>query len=194
MEELQAIIDGSRVFYFDWELDLLHWFQNIHNTFLDFIVPKITSLGNGGWFWIAITLLLIFIPSKRKWGFQAVFSIIITVIICNLILKPLIMRCRPCWLEPDVPLLVKIPKDYSFPSGHSNISFAVATAIFTRNKKIGIPALVLAALIAISRLYVFVHWPTDVLVGTIIGICGGISSFYIINFLYTKFSKKVDMN
>ncbi|MBQ7148812.1 MAG: phosphatase PAP2 family protein [Pseudobutyrivibrio sp.] len=192
MDGLETIIENSRVFYFDWELDLLHWFQSIHNSFLDFIVPKITMLGNAGWFWLVVTFLLIIIPSKRKWGLQAFIATIITVIICNLILKPGIMRCRPCWLEPEVQMLVKVPHDYSFPSGHSNMSFAVATAIFTQNKKFGIPALVLAALIAISRLYVFVHWPTDVLVGTLIGICGGIASYYIINYLYKKFGKEVD--
>lgn len=179
----------GNIFYFQWELDLLHWFQSIHNGFLDWIVPKITSLGNGGWFWIVVTLLLLILPFNRKIGVQAAISLIMTVIICNVILKPSIMRCRPCWLEPDVQMLVSIPKDYSFPSGHSNASFAVATAIFTRNKKLGIPALVLAALIAISRLYVFVHWPIDVLAGSLIGICGGITSFFIVNFIYKKFNR-----
>ena len=176
----------GNVFYFQWELDFLHWFQSIHNDVLDFIVPKITMLGDAGWFWIVVILLLLLLPFNRKMGVQSAVALIITVIICNLILKPGIMRCRPCWLEPDVQLLVKIPHDYSFPSGHSNASFAVATAIFTRNKKLGIPALLLASLIAISRMYVFVHWPTDVLVGTLVGICGGIASYFIVE----RFNKK----
>lgn len=188
-EIMDAIIEQSRVFYFDWELDLLHWFQSIHNTVLDWLVPKITMLGNAGWFWIAVTLLLLFLPLNRKMGVQAAISLILTVIICNIILKPSIMRCRPCWLEPEIQLLVKVPHDYSFPSGHSNASFAVATAIFTRNKKLGIPALILAAAIAISRLYVFVHWPTDVLVGTLTGICGGIISYFIVNLIYKKLKR-----
>ena len=188
-KELIMGIRGN-VFYFDWELDLLHWFQSIHNTFLDWIVPKITSLGNAGWFWIVVVLILLILPYNRKMGVQAAISLILTVIVCNVILKPWIMRCRPCWLEPDVLLLVKSPHDYSFPSGHSNASFAVATAILTRNKKLGIPAIILAAAIAVSRLYVFVHWPTDVLVGTITGICGGIVSFYIVNFIYKKIEAK----
>ena len=179
----------GNIFYFDWELDLLHWFQSIHNSFLDWIVPKITMLANGGWFWIVVTLLLLILPFNRKMGVQATISLILTVIVCNVILKPWVMRCRPCWLEPEYLYLVSSPSDYSFPSGHSNASFAVATAIFTRNKKLGIPALVLAALIAISRLYVFVHWPTDVLVGSLIGICGGITSFFIVNFIYKKLNR-----
>ena len=179
----------GNIFYFDWELDLLHWFLGIHNEFLDWIVPKITMLGNGGWFWIVVILLLLILPYNRRMGVQATISLIITVIVCNVILKPWVMRCRPCWLEPEVQLLVNVPHDFSFPSGHSNASFAVATAIFTRDKKLGIPSLVLAALIAISRLYVFVHWPTDVLVGTLTGICGGIVSFYIVNYIYRRFLK-----
>lgn len=189
---METIIESSKVFYFDWELDLLHWFQSIHNSFLDFIVPKITFLGNAGWFWIAVTALLLIFPFNRKMGVQATISITLTFIICNLILKPSIMRCRPCWLE-EIQMLVKIPHDYSFPSGHSNASFAVATAIFTRNKKLGIPAIVLAACIAISRLYLFVHWPTDVLAGTCVGICGGIVSYFIVEYIYKKYSKKASI-
>ena len=190
---MEAIIEQSRVFYFDWELDLLHWFQSIHNDVLDWLVPKITSLGNAGWFWIVVTLLFLILPYNRKIGVHAAISLILTVIVCNVILKPWVMRCRPCWLEPEVHMLVKIPHDFSFPSGHSNASFAVATAIFIRNKKLGIPALLLAAAIAISRLYVFVHWPTDVLVGSLIGICGGIVSYYIVEFIYKK-TMTVDKN
>ncbi len=190
---MEAIIESSNVFYFNWELDLLHWMQSIHNSFLDFIMPKITFLGNGGWFWIVVTLLFLLLPFNRKMGVQAAISLILTVILCNVILKPSIMRCRPCWLEPDVQLLVKVPHDFSFPSGHSNASFAVATAILTRNKKLGIPAIVLAALIAISRLYVFVHWPTDVLMGTLTGIVGGIVSYFIVEYIWKKTSKSVDI-
>lgn len=187
---MEAIRDIGNIFYFQWELDFLHWFQGVHNAALDFIVPKITMLGNGGMFWILVTLLLLIIPFNRKMGVHAAISLVLTVILCNIILKPLVMRCRPCWLEPEIQMLVKIPHDYSFPSGHSNASFAVATAIFIQNKKLGIPALILAAAIAISRLYLFVHWPTDVIVGTIIGICGGIISFFIVNNIYKKLYKK----
>ena len=180
----------GNIFYFDWELDFLHWLQDMHNGFLDFILPKITFLGNGGWFMIVVTLLLLILPYNRKMGLQAAIALILSTIVCNIILKPSIMRCRPCWLEPEIQILTNMPDDYSFPSGHSNASFAVATAILTRNKKLGIPAIILAAVIAFSRLYLFVHWPTDVIVGTITGICGGIVSFYIVNFIYKKISDK----
>ena len=179
----------GNIFYFKWELDFLHWIQSIRTPALDAIVPKITSLGDSGLLWIIVILVFLILPYNRKIGVQGTISLILTVIVCNVILKPLVMRCRPCWLEPDVQLLVKNPHDFSFPSGHSNASFAVATAVFTRNKKVGIPLLVLAASIALSRMYVFVHWPTDVIGGTLIGITGGIVSYYIVNYIYNRFNK-----
>ena len=87
----------------------------------------------------------------------------------NLVLKPLAARPRPCWIDEQVKLLVAAPKDYSFPSGHSAASFAAAVSIFVMHKKEGAAALILACLIAFSRLYLFVHFPTDVLAGIAVG-------------------------
>ena len=87
----------------------------------------------------------------------------------NVMLKNIAARQRPCWLDPSVELLVPVPKDFSFPSGHSLVSFEGAVCIFLFNRKWGIPALMLAVLIAFSRLYLFVHFPTDVLAGIIMG-------------------------
>lgn len=179
----------GNVFYFQWELDFLHWLQDKHSNFLDFIMPKITFLGDAGWFWILVVILFLVLPYNRKVGVQAVVGLAISALICNLILKPELMRCRPCWLEPEIPLLTTNPVDYSFPSGHTNASFAVATTIFTRNKKLGVPALILAGAIAFSRIYLFVHWPTDVIVGTATGIMGGIAGYIIVNYYSNKKKK-----
>ena len=84
-------------------------------------------------------------------------------------LKNIAARQRPCWLDPSVELLVAVPKDFSFPSGHSLVSFEGAVCIFLFNRKWGIPALMLAVLTAFSRLYLFVHFPTDVLAGIVMG-------------------------
>lgn len=97
-----------------------------------------------------------------------VISMAITFIIGNLILKNLIARQRPCWLDTQIALLIKSPKDYSFPSGHSMNGFAASIALLCNDKKLGIPAVILASLIAFSRLYHFVHFPTDVMVGILI--------------------------
>ena len=98
-----------------------------------------------------------------------VVAMLLTFIIGNLILKNAISRDRPCWIEPTVTLLVKSPTDFSFPSGHSMNGFTAAVTILFYDKRWGIAAVVLAALIAFSRLYNFVHFPTDVFAGIVIG-------------------------
>ena len=167
----------GNVFYFQWELDFLHWLQDKHNSVLDFIMPKITFLGDAGWFWILVVILFLVLPHNRKVGVQAVVGLAISAFICNLILKPELMRCRPCWLEPGIPLLTTNPVDYSFPSGHTNASFAVATVMGCMCPLwLALAVGLYAFLIAFSRLYLLVHYPTDVLAGMMIGtICGFIA-------------------
>jgi len=172
----------GNIFYFQWELDFLHWIQKIHNPLLDKIMPKITQLGYHCWFWVVLIVVLLILPFNRKMGLQAAISLLLTYLFCKHILKPEIMRCRPCWLEPDIPMLIKSPKDYSFPSGHSNAAFAVAVAIFSRSKRLGIPVLILASLIAFSRMYLFVHWPTDIIGGIVTGTIGAVISYNLVEF------------
>ncbi len=109
------------------------------------------------------------LPKYRKCGVRMAIALILDLILCNLVLKPLAARPRPCWIDEQVKLLVAAPKDYSFPSGHSAASFAAAVSIFVMHKKEGAAALILACLIAFSRLYLFVHFPTDVLAGIAVG-------------------------
>jgi undecaprenyl-diphosphatase len=96
-------------------------------------------------------------------------SVVITLVIGNLLLKNMVMRARPCQIDPTVALLVHIPSDYSFPSGHAMNAFTASTALCCNQKRYGIPALIIAALIAFSRLYNFVHFPTDVMFGALLG-------------------------
>ena len=179
----------GNVFYFQWEQDLLHWFQSIRNPTLDYIVPKITSLATYGRFWIAVVVILLLMPKYRKLGLQCTIAIAISVLLCNVIIKPLSMRARPCWVETDILPLIKSPSDYSFPSGHTNISFVVAASVFSRNKKLAIPLLIIAVLIGLSRLYIFVHWPTDVLCGMVTGIGSAIIAYTIVNHINKKMGK-----
>ena len=171
-----------------WEFDVLYWFQSIHTPFLDKLVPLITALGNGGIFWIIVTLLILIFYKKdhRRMGCMMVLALLLDFVICNLILKNAVARQRPCWIDPTVELLVKSPKDYSFPSGHSAFSFAAATSIFLNNKKWGSAALVLATLIALSRLYLFMHFPTDVIGGACVGIGCALLSCLIIHQIWKK--------
>ena len=157
------------VFYWNWEFDWLYALQKIHNPVLDRVMAILSDMGNAGIFWILLSVALMIIKRTRPTGCQMMLSIIITFVIGNLILKNAVMRVRPCQIDETVALLVAVPGDYSFPSGHSMNGFTAATALFYNNKKLGIPALVLATLIAFSRLYNFVHFPTDVLFGIVLG-------------------------
>ncbi|MCR4781169.1 MAG: phosphatase PAP2 family protein [Lachnospiraceae bacterium] len=173
------------------EMQILYWFQGLHNPILDKVMIVITTFGKAGIFWILLTLaMLIFSKKPKKMAWTSMVALVLSVIVVNLILKNLVCRERPCWVDETVKMLVKVPKDFSFPSGHSSASFASAVSIFLYRKKEGIAALVLATLIAVSRLYLFVHWPTDVLVGSLLGIVEAIVAYFIVRFVYDKFIDK----
>lgn len=126
----------------------------------------VTFLGNGGWFWIVLGILLLFFTKTRDAGMTALLSLVFGALITNLLLKNMVARIRPYDLYESVHPLIAHPRDWSFPSGHTCASFASAL-IYLRMlpKKYGVPLLVLAGLIACSRLYLGVHYPTDVLGG-----------------------------
>lgn len=186
------MVEGLNVFYFGWEESLDLWFQTVHNTACDVIMNFFSFCFDKGWMaFVAMILFLIFAKDKRI-GWQTFVSLFITVLICNVILKNIVMRARPCDVFPDIPLIAKRPDDSSFPSGHTNAAFTLATVIFTRNKKWGIPALIVAAIVGISRMYLFMHWPTDVLVSAILGVIGGTIGYFIVNWFFKKTGKPVD--
>ena len=153
-----------------WEFDFLYALQKLHNPILDEFMTFVSILGNSGVFWIGVAIVLLLIPKYRKCGGQMALAMLLTFIIGNVILKNLIARDRPCWIDETVPLLLNCPHDYSFPSGHTMNGITAALTLLFYDKKLGIPALVLAIRIAFSRLYHFVHFPTDVLAGVVVGI------------------------
>ena len=152
------------------EFRFLYWLQELHTPVMDEVMTAITFLGDSGWFWIGVGILLAAWPKTRKTGAAVLISLAAGFLIGNLVIKNLAARQRPCWLDSAIPLLIESPGDYSFPSGHSLASFEGAVSILLYHKKWGLAAVVLAALIAFSRLYLFVHFPTDVLAGTLLGI------------------------
>ena len=145
--------------------------EYIRNPITDPFFKFITLLGNGGAIWILCTILLLLFKKTRKIGFMCAIALLASLVLNNLILKNLIARARPYDMIQGLKILVEAPTDFSFPSGHTASSFAAATVLFlTLPKKYGIPALVLAALMGFSRLYIGVHYPTDVLAGLISGV------------------------
>ena len=104
----------GNVFYFDWEFDLLYWFQGLHNPVLDKIVVAITSLGNAGIFWILLTIAMLIFCKDKKVAWTSALALLFSLLVINVFLKNTVMRARPCWIDDSVTLLVKNPKDYSF--------------------------------------------------------------------------------
>lgn len=163
MNTLQTIISQ-----FDWRI--LDAIQTLRSGFLDSFMPKVTVLGNAGIFWILLSLLLICYPKTRKCGLTMALALAAALVLGNFILKPGVARLRPFLADTSIALLIPPPEDFSFPSGHTYAGIASAIVLWRYNWKVGIPAMVLAILIAFSRMYLQVHFPTDILGGVILGI------------------------
>ncbi len=169
----------------DFELRILDFIADkIANPFFDKAMPIISMFGDHGIFWMALTVILLIPKKTRKLGFSMALALAMGFICGNLVIKNIVARIRPYEYRPEINLLVSKLKDFSFPSGHSLASFEAATCIFIRYKKWGVAALALAVLIAFSRLYLFVHFPSDVLVGTVMGIIFAIIASLIVNRIY----------
>lgn len=180
----------------NFDLPILDWIAaNLWNPVLDFLMPLITLLGDAGIFWIAIAVVLLCTKKYRKVGLGMGIALLMGLLVCNVTLKPLVMRPRPYDYQADVfhkviPLLVERQHDFSFPSGHTIASFEAATVIAINHKKWGIAALVLAALIAFSRLYLYLHYPTDVLASVVLGIAFAYVGNWLAGYIMEKFATK----
>ena len=163
------------------ELQILDALQTIHNPVLDSLMCAITRLGDAGIFWILLCIVLLIVPKTRKSGIILMAALLVDLVVCNGILKPLLHRIRPFDVKTGIELLVKRPTDYSFPSGHTAASFASVMALYLAGeKKIWIPSLVLAVLISFSRLYLYVHYLTDVLGGMVVGLAAGVLGYWLV--------------
>lgn len=161
-------------------MKLLLALQKLRNPFLDKIMVCLTRLGDIASVWILMAIIFLFTNEYKLCGVTLILAIILSCIIGNLILKNIFARKRPCWINKEVKLLIETPHDYSFPSGHTSASFAAAVAILFFYKNIGFVTLILAVLIGFSRLYLFVHYLTDVLSGVILGSLCGVASYLLV--------------
>lgn len=168
-----------------FDLPILEWIaENLRCAVLDTLMPIITLLGDAGIFWIALALVLLCTRKYRKTGAAMGVALVLGLLICNVTMKPLVARIRPYDYQLEhfgktIQLLIAAPTDYSFPSGHTLASFEGAVVLTLYNKKLGIPALILASLIAFSRLYLYVHYPTDVLAALVMGVAIAFLAKYI---------------
>lgn len=174
------------------EIQILHWFESLHNPVTDPIMYGITCLGNAGILWILIALAFLAIPlfkKDRKIGLSIAIALILSLIMCNGIMKNLWARVRPFNVDPTFENLYGIFNsihDWSFPSGHTSASFAATLAIILWDRKKGTAAVIVAALISFSRLYLTVHYPTDVLTSLVFGSLYGIAGYFIAKLIMKK--------
>ena len=158
-----------------FDLPVLDWIQaHLQSGFMDQFMPFITKFGDHGTFWMIVAALLFIFPKTRKTGLGMAIAMMIGLLVCNVTLKPLVGRIRPYDLQLQefgitIQLLGERMHDFSFPSGHTIASFEAAVVLLKNSKKMGIPAMILAVLISFSRLYLYVHYPTDVIASVILG-------------------------
>ena len=159
---------------------ILDFIQNtIKCVFLDYLMTFFSSIGNAGIIWIITALIMMCFKKTRATGAMMACALLLGVLIGEVGIKNIVARERPFVVNTDIVLNIAQPSGYSFPSGHTCSSFAAATTLFMNNKKIGIVAYIIALLIAFSRLYNYVHFPSDVLCGMILGITVAIISVTI---------------
>ncbi|MDY3971094.1 MAG: phosphatase PAP2 family protein [Clostridia bacterium] len=170
---------------------ILNAIQGIRCGFLDFIMPYITFLGSGGAIWIITSIILLFFRKTRKAGIAVIIALVLGWVLSTVLLKNIVARERPFntagTLLDEASLLIGAPSGrFSFPSGHALSSFSAAAVLLFYDRRIGLPALFLAALIAFSRLYLYVHFPTDILGGAVLSVVFAFAAIFIVNLIWRK--------
>ena len=194
IESIRILLDSLAV---SFDLPILDWIAaNIWCPVLDVAMPIITMFGDAGIFWIAVSVLFLITKKHRKTGIGMALALIMGLLVCNIWLKPTVARIRPYdfqmeYFMKEIPLLAGTMHDFSFPSGHTIASFEAAVVILLNNKKLGIPAMILAILIAFSRLYLYVHYPTDVIFSVFLGTAFAFLGNYLAGKIMNKLPEKL---
>ena len=181
-----------------FDVSCLNWIQeHIANPVLDVIFSLITHLGDAGILWIAMAVVMLFFKKTRKIGITMGVALVLGLILGNGFLKNVVGRVRPFDLDGAFgsiktveDLLVSKPGDKSFPSGHTLASFEAAFVLLWRDKRLGIPAVIIASLVAFSRLYLYLHYPTDIIGGILLAAFNAFLAIIIVDAIYKKIDKK----
>ena len=177
---------------YDFDLAVFSWIsEHLWNSILNTVMAVISFTGESGAIWIVFALVLLFFKKTRKTGIMMAVALIIMLVVNDNILKTVIARPRPYdyagwtgFVYPEIAF--RMPSSYSFPSGHTAAAFACATVAMMRDKRLGIPALVYAALMGFSRIYLFDHYCTDVLAGILAGALFGLVAYFLVEFIDKK--------
>lgn len=198
---MEAIFDS----FLNFDLSVFQWIQSIQNEFFDALMVGITTLGNGGAIFIALGLVLLFTKKYRKAGLGVLVALLVMLLCNDLFLKEFFARPRPFNLfetDPEkyafwakgyiYPELISKPTSFSFPSGHTASAFAAAIALLWHNRKLGIPITIFSALMGFSRIYVEVHYCTDVIAGVVSGVICAFVAVVIVKYLFPIVDKGLD--
>lgn len=173
------------------DFSILYWLhEQINHPLLDSVMRFLSFLGNGGVIWIAVGVLLLFFKKYRGTGIKVLLALLGVLIVYNWGLKVWVGRLRPFQIDPSIQLIIKEPSEFSFPSGHTTSSMAAATVLWLEKVPLRYAALVLALLISFSRLYLLVHFPSDVFAGLILGALMGWLLVFSVNSFQNKFVAK----
>lgn len=173
-----------------FEFTILDALQKLRCPVLDALAVFFDAAGAHGEIWIAFTAVLLAFRRTRRAGLAMALGLCFYMISGHFILKPLFARPRPCDIRPEMLTLVARPNGWSFPSGHTASGFAAAFALWMQNRKLGVPALVLAAFIGFTRMYLYVHFPTDILGGILLGLAAGWLSSHLADKISDKLAKQ----
>ncbi len=174
------------------ELPVLDALSVLYCGFLDFISQFFSLIDEGGAIWIALAVVFLFFKKTRKTGVMLAVALTLGLLIANCALKPLVGRVRPYDVNPAARLIVERYTDFSFPSGHAVSCVECATVLLIRDRRFGIPFAVYALIVCFARLYLYVHYPTDVLFGVLLGVAVGIVSVLLIERLVPVYEKYLE--
>lgn len=173
-----------------FEFIILDALQAMRCPVLDALAVFFDAAGAHGELWIALTVLALAFRRTRKAGLAMALALCLYMVSGHFILKPLFARPRPCDIRPEMLTLVARPHGWSFPSGHTASGFAAAFALWFQNRKLGTLALLLATFIGFTRLYLYVHFPTDILGGVALGLAAGALGSLLADKASDKWSKR----
>lgn len=156
------------------ELTILDFIAaHLRTPVLDGFFSTITHFGDSGIGWMILAVVLLINPKTRRPGLCVAVALVLDLLLCNCLLKPLVARIRPYDLNPAAELLIAAPHDFSFPSGHTAASFAAVGALYACRCWVWKPAVAMATAVALSRPYLYIHYPTDILGGLLVGLACG---------------------